>query len=419
MDGFKRPNNKRIARPPQSPGASPRMQPATTPQSAAKPTVKPAATRMLTPRPGAQSRPIDTEKLPPIDIPEATPGSSPSTSAKRRLPRWLWIVSAVIVLAVIATAATSVYLLSAKDSAATKPVSVEIVSGMLPGQIADKLEDAGVIRSSLAFRVYARLTGTQNSLQAGNYELTPADTTPAIVKQLQKGPAADEIEVTFTPGETLAESKDVLADLGYSKSEIDAAFSARYDHPLFQSRPATSDLEGYIFGETHRFVKGTPVKDILERYFDDYYAVIEKNDLVRGYKKQDLSLYEGITLASIIQREVRSEADQKQVAQVFYDRLSIGMPLGADATFEYIAKKEGIPPSPSIDSPYNTRKYAGLPPGPIAAPGVSALIAAAHPASGDYLYFVSGDDGVNHFSRTLEEHEVKVRQYCTTLCFGQ
>jgi UPF0755 protein len=151
--------------------------------------------------------------------------------------------------------------------------------------------------------------------------------------------------------------------------------------------------------------------------------VITDNNLVAQFKTQGLSLYQGITLASIIQREVLSvggattpTSDQQQVAQVFFSRLTIGMPLGSDVTFIYGAKKLGVEPISTLNSPYNTRIIAGLPPGPISSPGLTALIATAQPADGDYLYFVAGDDGTTHFGRTLVEHEQNVRQYCTIEC---
>ncbi len=109
-------------------------------------------------------------------------------------------------------------------------------------------------------------------------------------------------------------------------------------------------------------------------------------------------------------------ADQKQVAQIFYKRLGEDIPLGADATFVYAAKKLGVTPSVDLDSPYNTRVHAGLPPGPISTPGLSALQAVAQPAPGDYLYFVSGDDGQTYFARTQEEHEANAAQYCKVNC---
>ena len=142
---------------------------------------------------------------------------------------------------------------------------------------------------------------------------------------------------------------------------------------------------------------------------------MEKNNLKEGFKKQGLTLYKGITLASIVQREVLAP-DQPQVAQVFYSRLKQGMNLGSDVTYHYAADKQGVARDFNLESPYNTRKYKGLPPGPISAPGLSALRATANPALGDYLFFVSGDDEKTYFARTNAEHDKNVSQYCHTKC---
>ena len=393
MDGFKRPT-----RPQQPP--RPTQAPPVSPNNAAPNTV-----------PAAIDAPID------MSLPEERVDQKEKRSILAkfyRIPKWVRIVciSSFIVLAV-AGIGLYTFLLSPRDASATNTIPVEIVSGMIPGQIAEKLEEKGIIRSSLAFSIHTRLRGKQ--LQAGNYELSPAKSAPDIATELQGGTEADEIEVMFKPGATLADNKKVLMALGYDAGEIDAAFRAEYDHPLFEGRPAGSDLEGYIFGETHRFTTGTSVKAILSRYFDDYYAVIQENNLVNGYESQGLSLFEGITLASIVQRESGGD-DKPGIAQVFLLRLSIGMQLGSDVTYQYIADKEGNPRDVNYDSAYNTRRYAGLPPGPIASPGTAALKAVANPADGDYMYFLSGDDDVTYFARTSAEHEANIRNHCQEKC---
>lgn len=393
MDGFKRPNKSRPAQ--------------NRPASVAQPNAPKKTAPPSTPPADVPSS-IELPKLEGFAV--APPEKK--MKVRSRLKATVFGIVGVILLSLLATYA---YLLRPLDPATSKFVKVEIVSGMLPAQIAQKLEDSGVIRSSAAFRIHTRVLRVQNKLQAGNYVLSPADSTPEIVSLLQRGPGTSEIEVMFKPGATLADNKKVLLELGYSGNEIDQAFAARYDHPLFEGKPTSSDLEGYIFGETHRFTKGTTVEKILERFFDDYYNVIKENGLAEAYKGQGLSLYEGVTLASIIQRESGGD-DKAGIAQVFLLRLSIGMQLGSDVTYQYIADKEGKPRDINYDSPYNTRRYTGLPPGPIASPGVEALKSVANPADGEYLYFLSGDDNKTYFARTFEEHEANIRNHCQEKC---
>lgn len=334
---------------------------------------------------------------------------------RKRIRVILLIIVGVIVLALLGLVGWYTYSLQPRDAADTAPRSIDIVSGTTPSQIATTLEQKGIIRSSTSFTLYTKLHGRQSSLQAGLYEFHPSQSVAQIVDRLQAGPETNEIQITFLPGATLRDHKKVLLEHGYSEAEIEEAFAATYDHPVFASKPETADLEGYIFGETHRFTKGTPVKTILERYFDDLYAVVEKEDLVTLYQAQGLTLYQGITLASIIQRESGGD-DEAQIAQVFLLRLKEGMQLGSDVTYQYIADKTGVERSTTLDSPYNTRRYTGLPPGPISSPGVASLKAVAHPAEGTYLFFLSGDDGVTYFAHTNEEHDKNIRDHCTEKC---
>jgi UPF0755 protein len=225
--------------------------------------------------------------------------------------------------------------------------------------------------------------------------------------------------VTFLPGATVKEDKEALVKSGYSSAEVDRAFGKVYNHPLFASKPLTADLEGYIYGETYKFNGDATVEQILTRTFDEYYQVVKENNLVNAFKKQGLTLYQGITLASIIQREVPSATDQKQVAQIFLKRYKDGMTLGSDITAYYGADKEGLSRSVATDTPYNTRIHKGLPPGPIASPGLTALQAVAHPSSGDYLYFLSGDDDITYYAKTEEEHQANITNHCQVKCAVQ
>lgn len=331
---------------------------------------------------------------------------------------FLWIVLSILVCIIAAVAtgymwySQSILALNASDQSR---IRVEIKTGSSPADIGKLLEDTKLIRSQQAFDIYTRLSNTRAQLQAGTYNLSPSESVESIVKHLVSG-NVDTFNVTFLPGATLAENKKVLISAGYAEQDVTAALAKTYKHALFQDKPAQADLEGYIYGETYAFGTSATVEEILEATFDHYYAFIEKNNLVQKFKAQDLNLYEGITLASIIQREVSNSTDQKQVAQIFLRRLSIGMSLGSDVTYQYAAKKMGVEATPELNSPYNTRKFTGLPPGPIATPGKSALEAVANPSAGDYLFFLSGDDDVTYYGRTVAEHDANIRDHCQVKC---
>lgn len=341
-------------------------------------------------------------------------------NGKKGWKKWLLILG-IFVLAVGIAVAVGAFVwyqqqLSPVSNDTTKHVRVVIESGSAPSAIADELQQAGVIRSSFAFTVYTKLTRTENNLKAGTYNLQPSLSTPTIVDRLVAG-KQDTFRVTFLPGDTLANDRKALINLGiYSTAEIDAALNKSYDRPLFATKPPSADLEGYLYGETIEFESSATVEQILDRFFDEYEDVIIKNNLVAAFKQQGLTLYEGITLASIVQREVGDPNDQPQVARVFLNRMKQGMSLGSDVTYQYAAKKLGVAPDPTLNSPYNTRIHTGLPPGPIATPGKSALLAVANPASNDYLFFLSGDDNVTYFAKTDAQHQQNVTNHCQKKC---
>lgn len=346
---------------------------------------------------------------------------------KKRLTRKvvLWLVG-VISLIIICVAVSSViwYNIQLKPVGGSNQLKkVTISAGSTPSQIGKVLENQSIIRSSFAFEIYVRFSGKNNQLQAGTYRLSPAESTSQIVNHLSTGSSMDKFNITFYPGATLADDVKVLKKAGYSDQEISAALSETYSSPLFAGKPSNADLEGYIYGETYNFNTGATVQDILKRSFDEFYSKIQQNNLVKGFSDNGLNLYQGITLASIIQREVDSPAktdepskDQRQVAQIFYSRFNSGMELGSDVTYQYIADKTGVARDPNLDSPYNTRRYVGLPPGPISAPSLSALKAVANPASGDYIYFLSGDDDIVYFAHTNSEHEANIVNHCKIKC---
>ncbi|MFZ1360447.1 MAG: endolytic transglycosylase MltG [Candidatus Saccharimonadales bacterium] len=373
--------------------------------------------RIATPPPSkTHDTPAIAEAAATVQMGDDVPPQSPPP--RRWLKRLLLVVLAMSIVLLIAGVSAVVWYqqqLRPVAPGSTERVRLVVEQGTAPSAIGSQLYAANVIRNTLAFSVYTKLSGTENTLKAGTYNLSKGESVQQIVDHLVGG-KQDTFRIMFLPGDTLAGHRQKLLDAGYSEAEVDAAFAKEYQRPLFAGKPAEADLEGYIYGQSYDFTLDATVEGILNRTFDEYEQEITKHNLVAAYQEHGLTLFEGITLASIIQKEVSDPDDSKQVAQVFFRRLNIDMPLGADATFVYAAKKAGQQPSVTFDSPYNTRTHKGLPPGPISSPGLNALLAVAQPASGDYLYFVSGDDGRNHFSRTLEEHEASTRAHCIKNC---
>ena len=291
-------------------------------------------------------------------------------------------------------------------------------------RITDNLRSAGLIRHPLAFKIYVRLSNSAGQLKSGEYDFRPTMSIPDIVKDMVEGVASTNVfNFTIIPGDTIANIKQKLAKVGYTDGEIDAAFNKHYDLPVLKDKPESVSLEGYLFGDTYQFYIGESVENILTRAMTELWRVVEANNLIAAYEALGLNLHQGIVLASIVQKEAKTD-DQPQVAQVFLKRLRTGIALGSDVTATYAA--DLMDPARrvytdnakvlAIDSPYNTRKYSGLPPGAISNPGVTALLAVAHPAEGSYIYFLTGDDGKMYYSYTESEHQQNIRDHCQELC---
>lgn len=340
------------------------------------------------------------------------------TTRRRTVRKTLLIVAGAILALVVASAIAFFAWyqngLQPVDRSDDSITEVVVESGMNPSQIGDLLKEKDVIRSATVFNLYTSWNRVGGKLQAGKYELSRSQPLSEIVNAMVTG-AVTLHKVTFLPGATLAENRAALIDAGFPPGDVDRALAKTYTGVLFTDKPANTDLEGYLYGDTYFFSASTSVETILEQSFAEYTEVITQNDLIAKFSQQGLSLYEGITLASIVQREVYGQ-DQAAVAQVFYNRLAIGMMLGSDVTYEYAAKKLGVTATPNLESPYNTRKYAGLPPGPIAVPGKAALLATASPSPNDYLYFLSGDDDVTYFAKTNTQHELNIVNHCQQKC---
>jgi len=336
------------------------------------------------------------------------------------------VVTAVVLLIVGALVSMMIWYNVALKSVSREAnaTAYTVNDGQTVRQIAMNLQADHLIRSGLAFRVYMRLHG--GAIKAGTYHLDQKMSLPTIAGILVSGKQSN-YDITFYPGATISPVKTtdeaerldattMLKRAGFSDQEIKDALDANYDSPLFASRPKTASLEGYVYGDTYQVDSSASAKTVLQTTFNTFWQKISEKNLVEGLKKRGFNLYQGITLASIVQAEASNPDDQRQIAQVFELRLKKKMPLGSDVTFIYAAGQLGVKATPDLKSPYNTRIHTGLPPGPINTPGIGALEAVAAPAKGDYLYFVAGDNGKIYYAKTIEQHETNIKKYCAKLC---
>lgn len=313
-----------------------------------------------------------------------------------------------------------------------KDIIFDVKNGASVSDVADELKSAGLIRNSLIFQLYYRLNASDQTIKPGEYTFNRAMSPAEILNTMIGG---DDIVYTLTifPGETIREIKAKLVKYGYAQDDIDEAFAKSYtgaDYSwIFAGRPEGASLEGYIFGDTYEFYNTDTVETVIETTLRQLAAALQENNLEPAFAEQGLNLYQGITLASIVQKEANNAEDWAKVAQVFYNRIANNMSLGSDITTIYAIdlvdpeRVSGMSEADKLafDSPYNTRNpnVIGLPYGPVSNPGVAALIATAHPDrenASNYLYFLTGDDGMMYYSATDDEHNQNIIDHCQVLC---
>ena len=312
---------------------------------------------------------------------------------------------------------------------ACKPILFRVESGATMGDVAVSLQNAGLIRNSIVFQIYYRLNYSDSSLKIGEYSFTKAMSTDAIMQALLSGGSGDVFSLTFVPGATVSDLKDILVRLGYDGTTVDQALSRAYEGSyswIFEGKPENTSLEGYLYGDTYEFYREDSVETIIERMLTEMADVIKTNKLQEKFAEHGLNLYQGITLASVVQKEANGAKDQAMVAKIFMNRLEQGINLGSDVTTKYAL--DLVDPNREtytnnadallIDSPYNTRLCAGLPYGPISNPGLTALTAVATPddEAANYLFFLTGDDGMMYYGSTEAEHNQNITDHCQVLC---
>lgn len=280
------------------------------------------------------------------------------------------------------------------------------------GQIARDLEKAGLLKDQRIFSYYVRLCGDSGKFKAGEYLLNPAMDALTIKENLIKGKVAT-LTFTIPEGYHLRQIAQVFVKKGIATEEEfwDVIENGEFAQSFVQDLPQTERrLEGYLFPDTYTIAKGTPVKAVIEmmlKRFEEVYNRLPQNNT-------GLSMHEAVTLASIIEGESVLDEERTIIASVFFNRLKIGQRLEADATLQYVfdeRKGRVLYEDLEIDSPYNTYRNKGLPPGPIGSPGEASLRAVFEPEDTKYYYFVARKDnsGEHVFSKTLAEHNKNKR----------
>jgi UPF0755 protein len=322
------------------------------------------------------------------------------------------IIAAVLLLTLAAALALPFVSFLLRPVGPTKVVVVAVPAGVSFAETARRLEEGGVIGDARMFRLLARLRGDARRTQAGEYEFARPVRPGAVLDRLVSGDVRRRL-FTIPEGLAMKEIAQRLEAEGFGPADAflrvarDPAFIASLD------LQAPSSLEGYLFPETYSLVFGLPPERILAAMVEQFRARLTP-DLRAAAAARGLTLHQLVTLASIIQKEAGNNAEMPLISAVFHNRLKQRMPLQADPTVIYgIEAFDGNLTRDHLLQPtaYNTYRIRGLPPGPIASPGLDALKAAIFPADADYLYFVSRGNGTHVFSRTLAEHNQAVRQF--------
>lgn len=290
-------------------------------------------------------------------------------------------------------------------------VKIEIAPGSSLSQVAAELEQSGYLSSPLLFKVWARLQGSDNKIQAGEYALQPGLSPVGLLEKIVRGDSV-QYRITLVEGWTFQQALDAIWRAesisprlaGLSRSEIAARMGLTQENP-----------EGMLYPDTYFYTRGTSDLELLLRANQKLNTVLDQAWEQRLGALPYASAYEALTMASIIEKESASNSERALIAAVFVTRLERGMRLQSDPTIIYgmqdrytgDIRREDL----SEETPYNTYRIDGLPPTPIALSGQESILAALNPAATDFLYFVARGDGSHQFSRTLEEHNAAVQQY--------
>lgn len=340
----------------------------------------------------------------------ASSGRGSTTRNRKRKPRKKKsnIGPAILGLLLVVAVLGAIYLIvssatggggeTAEQAGATQ---VEVVQGDTLSSVADKLEEEGIIGSSFFFTLQARMSGDSAEIKPGQYSFEDGDGNDEIMAKLTEGEAIPTFALTIPEGLTLEETAEAVAensDIPAARFE-EAANRTDYGYAFLEDE-AIKNTEGFLFPKSYEFEEGTTADQIVNRLLEQYLLETENVDFAGASEELNLTEYELLTVASLIEREAANEAEKPIIASVIYNRIRAGMPLQIDATIQYARgeqKKNLSLRDLKIDSPYNTYQNRGLPPGPIASPSLSSIEAAVNPEETNYVYYVITPNGKEHF----------------------
>ncbi len=342
------------------------------------------------------------------------------------ISKWIrWLIGRFIVGVVVVGIAGGIYLWWGSKPIGNdhnKQIHVSIAVGSNQWEIATQLKKENVIRDAYLFALYMRFNPESKKIQAGNYTFREGMTWHELLEQMMTGKIQlKEETITIPEGFTLEQIKTRLVKIGFmTDKQFDVAARTLSSTADLALPDATDEskrrLEGYLFPQTYSFPKEAKPIDILERMRDELAHQLRQLpvDWKTHLKASNLTLQDALTIASLIEREVRVPDERAHVSSVIYNRLHAKMPLQIDATIQYTfaQQKERLTfKDLEIDSPYNTYKHTGLPPGPIANPGFEAIKAAIYPDDTKDLFYVTRKDGTNrhYFAPTYAEHRKNIR----------
>ena len=328
---------------------------------------------------------------------------SPGPRRRRRKPRsnagptvlgLLLVVGVLGIIYLIYTAATD-------GEGEQQPAKVEVVKGDTLSSVADKLQQARVIQSAFMFKLEARMDGQSREIKTGEYTFKPGEDSDEIIAKLTAGEAAPTFTITVPEGLTIEQTaQEVARQSNISAARFEQA-AKRTDYGYgFLKDPAIKSTEGFLFPKQFEFEEGTTAPQMVNRILEQYLIETQTMDITGAKKRLNLSEYELVTVASLIEKEAADPKERPLVASVIYNRLHKDMPLQIDATVFYALgrpKRELSLADLKTDSPYNTYEHTGLPPGPICSPSRQSLEAAINPAKTAYLYYVLKANGEEHF----------------------